>query len=92
MEDTVDKVAERLARLEETVAKGFFDSGLQFKSIDAPFSMLDRRLDAMDRKIGVSVESLRADIKTVLETVIGFTEEMRRTTESIRQEHAADRR
>jgi hypothetical protein len=32
MEDTVDKVAERLARFEETVAKGFFDSGLQFSA------------------------------------------------------------
>ena len=77
MEDTVEKVAERLAQLENTVAEGFHESNARFT--------------ALDNKINVSVESLRGDIKTVIEVVNGLTDEMRRTTESIRKESAADR-
>ena len=84
MEDTVDKVAERLAKLEETVAQGFFANSDQFKRIET-------RFEALDSKIDISVESLRGDIKTVLDAVGGLASELRRTTEAIRKEHAADR-
>jgi hypothetical protein len=84
MTDTVEKVAERLARLETTVAEGFRDNGLRFQGIEA-------RLDALDNKIDVSVESLRGDIKTVIEVVTALTDEWRRTADSIRKEGAADR-
>lgn len=77
MPDTVEKVAERLARLEHTVAEGFYAN--------------DARINALDNKIDISVESLRSDIKTVLEAVGALTEELRRTTDAIRKEHAADR-
>lgn len=84
MEDTVEKVAERLASLEKTTAEGFFKNS-------EPFKAMDLRLTALDNKIDVSVESLRSDIKTVLEAVGALAEEMRRTTTAIRKEHAADR-
>ncbi len=78
MPDTVEKVAERLARLEKTVAEGFCDT--------------NARIAALDNKIDVSVESLRGDIQTAIEVMTGFIEEMRRTTSSMRKEHAADRK
>ena len=89
--DTVEKVAERLAHLEKTVAAGFHENTRQFNLAEARFGGLDARLDALDNKIAVSVESLRGDIQTVLEALTAFTDEMRRTTASIRSEGAADR-
>lgn len=77
MADAVEKAVERLAQLEATVANGFHEMELRFS--------------ALDRKINVSVEALRSDIRTVAETITAVTAEMRRTTDSIRQEHAADR-
>ena len=102
MDDTVEKVAERLAQLERTVAEGFHENTKQFDRVearigrlearfDARFGGLDARLDALDNKIGVSVESLRGDLKTVVEILTAHIAEMRRTTESIRKEGAADR-
>ena len=98
MEDTVEKVAERLAQLEKTVAEGFFANSEQFKqadgrfnSLDARFNAMELRLDALDNKIDISVESLRSDIKTVLDAVGALADEMRRTTAATRKEHAADR-
>ena len=84
MPDTVEQVAERLARLEKTVAEGFHANSTRFRG-------LETRLEALDNKIEVSVESLRGDIKTVIEVVNALTDEMRRTTDSIRKEGAADR-
>jgi hypothetical protein len=84
MRDTVEKVAERLAQLEKTVAEGFFRNNERFENIDA-------RLDKLEHKFDVQVESLRVDIQTVLEALTAFTDEMRRTTASIRREGAADR-
>ena len=77
MADTVEQVAARLAQLEVTVAQGFHDMELRFS--------------AMSRKIDVNVEALRGDIQTVAETVTALTSEMRRTTDAMRAEHAADR-
>ena len=112
MEDTVEKVAERLAQLERTVAEGFHENTKQFSRVEARigrlearfgglearfggfearFSGFEARLDALDNKIDVSVESLRGDIKTVIEVLTAHIDEMRRTTESIRKEGAADR-
>jgi DNA-binding ferritin-like protein len=77
MADTVDKVAERLAHLEVTVAQGFHDAELRDINLS--------------RKVDVVSESLRSDIRTVAEAVTTLGNEMRRTTDAIRQEHAADR-
>ncbi len=77
MAETLDKVAERLTRLEVTVAGGFQDAEL--------------RDSALSRKIDVNTESLRGDLRTVLDAVTELAEEVRRTTTSIRKEHAADR-
>lgn len=77
MADTVEQVAERLTLLEVTVARGFHD--------------MEQRFSAMSRKIDVNVEALRSDIQTVAETVTALTSEMRRTTDAMRKEHAADR-
>ncbi len=84
MTDTVEKVAERLAQLEKTVAEGFHANTTRFRGLDA-------RLDALNNKIDVSVESLRGDLKTVVEILTAHIDEMRRTTDSIRKEGAADR-
>lgn len=84
MEDTVDKVAERLAQLEVTVAKGFHETASRFQ--DAELRDL-----ALSRKIDVATEALRGDLRTVLDSVASLGGEMRRTTDAIRKEHAADR-
>lgn len=95
MTDTVEKVAERLAQLEKTVAEGFHENTRQFGRLEARFGArfggLDARLDALDNKLDVSVESLRGDLKTVVEVLTAHIEEMRRTTAAMRKEHAADR-
>jgi predicted phage gp36 major capsid-like protein len=52
---------------------------------------MEMRFSAMNRKIDVNVEALRSDIQTVAESVTALTAEMRRTTEAMRKEHAADR-
>lgn len=77
MEDTIENVAKRLTNLEVTVARGFHDAEL--------------RDSALSRKIDVNAEALRGDIRTVLDAVGSLADEMRRTNDSMRQEHAADR-
>ena len=77
MADTVEQVAERLAQLEMTVAKGFHEMDLRFQT--------------MSGKIDIITESLRDDIRAVATTVTALAEEMRRSTDAIRKEHAVDR-
>ena len=83
-EDTLDKVAERLVRLEVTVAQGFHEAKSRFHDAEL-------RDMTLSRKIDVNTESLRSDLRTVLDAVASLGDEMRRTTDAIRQEHAADR-
>lgn len=85
MADTIDNVSERLTALEVTVAKGFVENERQFHEAEL-------RDIALNRKIDVNTESLRGDIRTVLDAVGSLADEMRRTTSSIREEHAADRK
>ena len=77
MEVTLDKVAERLTRLEVTVAQGFHDA--------------EQRDLALARKIDIHTEAIRADLRAVIGAMSAAAEESRRTAESIRKEHAADR-
>jgi hypothetical protein len=63
MPDTVDKVAERLARLEVTVAKGFHDTELRFREIIQRLEEGEARDQALSRKIDESTESLRTEIR-----------------------------
>ena len=105
MEDSVDQVSKRLADLEATVAKGFYENSAQFKGMNAQFEKVDAQFKAVDarfheaelrdialsRKIDVTADALRGDIRTVLDAVGSLADEMRRTTDSIRKEHAADR-
>ena len=53
---------------------------------------LEDRMLALENKLDVVADSIRADLKTVLEAVTAGTEEMRRITDAIRKEHQADRR
>ena len=84
MDETIDKVAERLTQLEVSVAEGFHDAKARFHDAEL-------RDSALSRKIDVNTDALRGDIQTVLEAVGELAEELRRTTTSIRKEHAADR-
>ena len=77
MAETFDKLEERLTRLEVTVAQGFYNA--------------EMRDSALSNKIDVNTEALRSDLHTVLNAVDSLADELRRTTESIRKEHAADR-
>jgi archaellum component FlaC len=100
---TLDK---QLAALEITVAKGFQEQRQRLDKIDGRldhidgrlnehtgrFDRLDDRISALDSKLDVVAESIRGEVTTIRELVTGFMGEMRRTTDSIRQEHAADRR
>src|SRR6478609_6218360 len=88
MAETIDQVAERLARLELTVAQGFHecatrDTGLSLK--------IDLGLSALSQKVDINTESLRNDLQTVLNAVDSLSDEFRRTAEYMRKEHAADR-
>lgn len=83
--EDVMKVDERLSQLETTVAKGFHEQGRRMDRVDD-------RMSALENKLDVVAESLRGDIRTVLDAVVASTDEMRRTTDAIRKEHEADRR
>ena len=83
--DDVMAVDDRVAKLENTMAKGFFDQGQRM-------NRLEDRMAALDAKFDVVAESIRGDVTTIRELITGFMGEMRRTTESIRKEHEADRR
>lgn len=90
MPDTVDKVAERLARLEGTVAQGFHENTIRFENLEARIEKLDARVDtgfrasesrdeALGRKIDANAESLRAEINKAMQTTIEtLREEFRR--------------
>ena len=77
MPETIDQVAERLARLEVSVAQGFHDA--------------EQRDLALARKIDIQTEAIRADVRAAIEALVASAEESRRTAESLRREHAADR-
>ena len=85
MSDTVERVAERLARLEKTVADGFHETREEFAAVHA-------QIDTIGNKFDIVVESIRGDIKTVLEVLTASIDESRRTAAALREEHAADRR
>ena len=83
--DDVMALDDRVAKLENTMAKGFFDQGQRM-------DRLEDRMAALDSKFDVVSESIRGDVKAVLEAVTALGAEMRRTTRVIRKEHEADRR
>ena len=90
--EDVMAVDERVASLERTVAKGFLEVK---EHLDAHTGRLDRledRMAALDSKFDVVAESIRGDVTTIRELVTGFMDEMRRTSDSMRKEHEADRR
>ena len=110
MAETVDRVAQRLASLEVTVAKGFHETSQQLDGVNSNFKSVDQRFQDVDqhfkevhrrlheaelrdidlsRKIDVTTETLRSDIRNVMDAVTTLGEEMRRTTDSIRKEHVA---
>lgn len=62
MPDTVDKIAERLARVDVTVAQAFHDTELRFQQIEAQLKATESRLT---RKIDENTESLRTEIRRV---------------------------
>ena len=97
--EDVMAVDERVASLERTVAKGFLEVKEHLDAhtgrLDAHtgrFDRLEDRMAALDSKFDVVSESIRGDLKTVLEAVTALGAEMRRTTRSIRKEHEVDRR
>ena len=84
MADSLDKVAERLAKLEVTAAEGFLETRTRFHE-------MEQRDLALSRKIDVQVEAIREDLQTTAAALNTFAEESRRTADSMRKEHAADR-
>ena len=84
MADSLDKVAERLARLELTVAEGFHNTRQRFQD-------LEDRFTAVGGKFDIQTEAIREDLQKTAATLNAFAEESRRTAESMRKEHAADR-
>lgn len=77
MAETLDKVAERLTRLEVTVAQGFHDA--------------EARDLALARKVDIQTEAMREDLRAAIDALNAFAAESRRTADSLRKEHAADR-
>ena len=84
MSDTLDKVADRLARLDMTVAEGFHDTKVRFHD-------MEQGVLALSRKIDVQTEAIREDLQSAAGALNTFAEEARRTTDALRKEHAADR-
>ena len=60
--------------------------------LEGRMDRLEDRMSALENKLDVVADSIRADLKTILEAVTAGTEEMRRITDAIRKEHQADRR
>ena len=83
--EDVMAVNERVEKLEVTMATGFLEQGRRL-------DRLDDRMAALDAKFDVVSESIRGDVTTIRELVTGFMDEMRRTTDSVRKEHEANRR
>lgn len=83
--DDVMAVDDRVAKLENTMARGFFDQGQRM-------DRLEDRMTALNSKFDVVAESIRGDVTTIRELLTGFMDEIRRTTDSMRKEHEADRR
>jgi hypothetical protein len=77
MAETLDKVEERLTRLEVTVAQGFHDA--------------EQRDLALARKVDIQTEAIRGDLRAAIDALNAAAEESRRTADSIRKEHAVDR-
>ena len=77
MAEALDKVEERLTRLEATVAQAFHDA--------------EERDLALVRKIDLQTEAIRADLQAAIDALNASTEESRRTVDSLRKEHAANR-
>jgi hypothetical protein len=96
--DDVMALEDRLAKLEQTMAEGFFEQrqrsdshGKQIVGLADRMIRLEDRMFALDSKLDIFSETIRGDLRTVLDAVTASTEEMRRTTQAIRAEHAADR-
>lgn len=51
MPDTIDNVAERLARLENTVAEGFHGVTNQFAAVDGRFDALEKRVGSLESTV-----------------------------------------
>lgn len=68
-EDTIDKVSERLTKLEVTVAQGFLDNKREFQGVHREIKVLHGKVDALDRKIDAKTDALSSEIKTVLDAV-----------------------
>ena len=77
MAETLEKVSEQLTRLEVTVAQGFHDA--------------EQRDLALARKVDIQTEAIRSDLRAAIDAMNAFAEESRRTADSLRKEHAADR-
>ena len=105
-DERFDKLEAAVVRLEMTVSQGFneltkrmdrFDARIdgfdaRMDGFDARMDRFDLRLEAVNNKIDVTAESLRGDMKRVVEVVGGLAEHLDRTIENVRKEHDADRR
>ena len=85
VDERLSRLETGLSRLETTVATGFHEQRQRTEH-------LEDRMFGLENKVNVVAESIRSDLRTVLEAVTAGTEEMRRTTDAIRKEHEADRR
>lgn len=106
MDERMGNLEAAVSRLEAVVTRGFtdlarrmdgFDARMgtfeaRMDGFDARMGRFDQRLDAMNNKVDVTAESLRGDMKRVLEVVGGVAEHLDRTIENIRKEHDAERR
>jgi archaellum component FlaC len=90
--DTPMASEERVQRLEAKVDQGFADVNGRMDRLDGRMERLEDRMDAFNTKLDVGIESLRSDMKMVVEHLDAHIEWMKRTIDSIRHEHSADRR
>lgn len=81
LDGRVDRLDSRVDRLDGRVER-----------LDGRMGRLEDRMFSLESKVDVGFETMRGEIKTVLEAVTAGTQEMRRTTEAMRKEHEADRR
>lgn len=93
------KLDERIGRLEQTVALGFFEQGREISGLKGQIDGLEGRMDrlevrmtALEEKFDILADTVLDATKTILERIDGMSQQMERSTKAIRRRHGADRR
>ena len=86
MGDTVDKVAERLTKLEVTVAQGFHEVSRQFRDTETRDSELGRRIDGNSERLDRLESAVAKGFHNVEERDFALVNKIDVQTQAIRED------